>query len=77
MKFYEGIDQVDYELLKIIQEFVQGFEVDQIPLWQWETAILKGYEVFRSLRDNRGGGVILDILNRNLCYRSPVLADAD
>ena len=77
MKFYKGIDQVDYELLKIIQEFVQGFEVDQIPLWQWETAILKGYEVFRSLRDNGGGEVILDILNRNLFYRSPVLADAD
>ncbi len=72
MNLYKGIDHVDYDLLKTIQEFVQGFEVDSVPLWQWETAILKGYDVFRSLRDNRGGGVTLDMLSRNLCYLGPM-----
>ena len=67
MEFYRGIDHVDYDLLKTIQEFVRGFEVDQAPLWQWEKAILQGYRVFRALRDNSGGKVTLDMLNRELC----------
>lgn len=71
MKFYDGIDHVDYDLLKTIHEFVNGFEVDKVPLWQWEAAILQGYGVFRSLRRNGGGWVMLDMLNRSLCYRNP------
>lgn len=71
MRFYDGIDHVDYDLLKTIQEFVRGFEVDKAPLWQWETAILQGYGVFRSLQRNGGGKVTLDMLNRSLCYRDP------
>ena len=71
MEFYDRIDHVDYDLLKTIQEFVKGFEVDKVPLWQWETAILQGYSVFRSLRSNGGGKVTLDMLNRSLYYREP------
>ena len=69
MKLYDGIEQVDYDLLKIIQEYTKGFEVDRVPLWQWETAILRGYKVFRSLREHGGGGVSIDLTNRTLCYR--------
>ena len=67
MEFYRGIGHVDYDLLKTIREFVRGFEVEQAPLWQWEKAILQGYRVFRALRDNNGGNVTLDMLNRELC----------
>ena len=67
MEFYRGIDHVDYDLLKTIQEFVRGFEVEEAPLWQWEKAILQGYRVFRALRDNNGGKVTLDMINRELC----------
>ncbi len=69
MDFYCDLDHVDYDLLKTIQEFVRGFEVEQAPLWQWEVAILQGYRVFRALRDNNGGTVALDMLNRELCYQ--------
>ena len=68
MRFYEGIDHVDYDMLKTITEFVRGFEVDQAPLWQWEAAILNGYRVFRALRDNSGGWVSVDLVNRVLGY---------
>ena len=71
MKLYEGIDHVDYDLLKTIQEFVRGFEVDVVPLWQWEIAILQGYCVFQSLKSNCGGRVRLDLLNRTLRYQEP------
>lgn len=70
-RFYDGIDHVDYDLLKTISEFVRGFEVDEVPLWQWEEAILNGYSVFRALRDNGGGTVTADLVNRNLRYAKP------
>lgn len=69
LQFYDSIDHVDYDLLKTIQEFVCGFEVDKVPLWQWEAAILQGYRVFRSLRFHGGGKVIMDMLKRDLCYQ--------
>ena len=70
-RFYDGIDHVDYDLLKTISEFVRGFEVDAVPLWQWEEAILNGYRVFRALRDNGGGTVTVNLVNRELCYAAP------
>ena len=70
-RFYEGIEHVDYDLLKTISEFVRGFEVEEAPLWQWEEAILNGYRVFRALRDNRGGTVTVNLVDRDLLYAAP------
>ena len=70
-RFYDGIDHVDYDLLKTISKFVRGFEVEKIPLWQWEATILNGYHVFRALRANSGGTVTVDLINRNLHYAAP------
>ena len=69
MNYYDGIDHVDYDLLKAIQEFIQGFEVASVPLWQWETAVLEGYRVFRSLREHGRGHVTLDMNRRELLFR--------
>lgn len=67
-RFYDGIDHVDYDLLKTVREFVSGFEVEAVPLWQWEAAILNGYRVFRLLRQHGGGKVDVDLVNRGLRY---------
>ena len=69
--FYDGIDHVDYDLLKTISEFIRGFEVQAVPLWQWEAAILNGYRVFRQLQNNGCGFVTLDLINRDLLYLEP------
>lgn len=71
MSNYAGIDKVDYDLLKQIQEFVAGYEVDAVPLWQWECAILEGFRVFRLLLANGGGTVSLNIEERTLRYVPP------
>lgn len=73
LRFFEGLDHVDFDLLKTIKEFVEGYEVASVPLWQWEKAILDGYSVFRALRAGPGGLVALDLVERRLTYaRHPV-----
>jgi hypothetical protein len=71
LEFFEGLEQVDLDLLKTIKEFVKGFEVEAVPLWQWETAILDGYRIFRALCAGPGGHVTLDLGARRLILRAP------
>lgn len=70
-RFFEGIDHLDYDLLKGIQGLVKGYEVDRVPLWQWERAILRSYEIFRALTAAKGGRVVADLHRRRLDYLKP------
>lgn len=70
MNYFESIEHLDYDLLKTIHAIVEGYEVEMIPLWQWEEGILKSYAVFRQLRDNRGGRVSVDLEARALNYQT-------
>lgn len=75
LKFFEGLDHVDLDLLKTVKEFAEGFEVESVPLWQWETAILDGYRVFRALCAGPGGRVALDLSERRLSYAPHAASD--
>lgn len=68
LKFFDGLDHVDFDLLKTVKEFVEGFEVAAVPFWQWESSIIDGYRVFRSLREGGGGRVTLNLVERQLVY---------
>lgn len=76
LKYFEGLDHVDFDLLKTVKEFVEGFEVADVPLWQWEAAILDGYRVFRLLRDGPGGRVTLDVIRRQLTFEPLVESES-
>lgn len=69
--FYEHVEvgKLDYSLLKQIQSMVEGYEVERCKLWQWELAILRGFEVFRLLRQHRGGIVTVDMSQHELTFR--------
>lgn len=76
MKYFDGIERVDYDLLKAVEDLVQGYEVDAVPLYHWEEAILEGYRVFRQLTNDRGGIVELDFSQRRLSFRAaPTMAE--
>lgn len=68
LNFYEGKSRVSLSILKTVQEFVAGYEVDQCPLKLWESSILQGFAVFRQVRDAQGGWVIGDRVTRTLRY---------
>ncbi|QNN64629.1 pyrophosphatase [Sphingomonas rhizophila] len=65
---FAGATGVDYRLLSTIKEFVRGYEVDDQPLWAWERAILRGYEVFRQLTTERRGRVTMDLVQRDIFF---------
>ena len=67
---FASIGSLDYPLLKTVQDFVRGFEVDTRPLWQWEKAILDGFKVFRRIRIERRGIVIADLERHTLKFKS-------
>jgi NTP pyrophosphatase (non-canonical NTP hydrolase) len=68
--FLAGLDRVDHDLLKLIKNLTRGLEVDECAEWEWEAAILKGFEIFRALRDNSGGTLTIDAEARNVSFRA-------
>lgn len=64
--FFEGRDEVDFNLLKTVRGFVQGFESESCPLWLWEQAILTGNAAYRYLREHRRGRLVLDLDKRSM-----------
>ncbi|MCY4139475.1 MAG: nucleoside triphosphate pyrophosphohydrolase family protein [Rhodobacteraceae bacterium] len=70
LALFDGIDALDYGLLKSVRQFVQGYEAERCPLWLWEEAILNGYEVFRAVCAHRGGQVRIDLDQRKIWFVS-------
>ncbi len=69
LNFFEGQNSVSFDLLKSVQQFVRGYEVEACPLKLWEHAILQGYEVFRKVRDHNGGVVVGNRDDRSIRYK--------
>jgi hypothetical protein len=68
LNYFEGQKRLSFDLLKTVQQFVSGYEVDACPLRLWEIAILRGYDVFRQVRNNKGGVIVGDRSKRTIEY---------
>jgi hypothetical protein len=68
LNYFEGQNTISFDLLKTIQQFVGGYEVETCPLNLWEIAILRGYDVFRQVKSNNGGVIVGDRFKRMLEY---------
>lgn len=71
LALFDGIEALDYGLLKSVRYFVSGYEAERCPLWLWEEAILRGFEVFRAVRAHRGGTVDIDLTKREIWFTAP------
>lgn len=71
-EYFENIQtgRLDYNILKQVVDMVEGYEVAVCPMWQWEMAILDGFEIFRKLNEAGGGNVHIDINKRTLVFES-------
>jgi NTP pyrophosphatase (non-canonical NTP hydrolase) len=67
-QFFANTNQLGFDLLKAVKGFVVGYEPQRLPMWLWERAILKGYEVFRQLMEAKRGVVIANMQERDLRF---------
>lgn len=69
LDYFAGHDSVSFDVLKTVEKFVSGYEVQSCPLILWEKAILDGYSVFRMVKKNNGGIIVGDRTKRTLEYK--------
>ena len=66
--YFEGVSNVSRTTLRIINEMTENFEVRVRSAKDWENAILKSYDIFRSLIKHQGGKVKFDALKKVILY---------
>lgn len=66
--FLEGINEIDYRLLRTIQSMTSHLEVSQATAADWERAILEGFAIWRAVLANNGGEIIVDLDEQQIRY---------
>lgn len=66
--YLDGVGSLDYHLLKTIHSLVADREVKVRSLAEWERAIFAGYDVWRQIREHRGGTVEVNLIERRISF---------
>jgi hypothetical protein len=66
--YFEIGSKVSHTTLRMIKEMTENFEVNVRSMREWESAILKAYEIFRLLISNQGGKVEFDAIKRTISF---------
>lgn len=72
LSFFDGLDHLDFDLLKAIKDLTIGLEVADVPYWQWEASILDGYRAFRALGEHRGGRIEMNLKTHRVAWSARV-----
>lgn len=64
--YLEGVRKLDYQLLRTVKLLTSGLEVARWTLRDWESAILQGFDAWRSLLRDRHGVVVCDMKARTI-----------
>jgi NTP pyrophosphatase (non-canonical NTP hydrolase) len=70
-RFLEGVEHVDFSLLTAIRRLVSNLEVRDRTARDWERAILRSFELWRSLREHAGGTLHIDLPERTISFEPP------
>ena len=62
----DGVNTLDFQLLRTIKNMTSRLEVSQCTTGEWEKAILQGFKVWRSISDNYGGKISIDMDNQHI-----------
>lgn len=71
MRFLHGATQVDSSLLRTVQAMTAGLEVRIRTPHDWERALLRAFEMWRALREHRGGSLHVDMHARAVEFSPP------
>ena len=67
----EGVNDLDYKLLRTIKGVTSLLEVRERSLGEWQRAILLGFEVWRQVLHASGGRLLVDQDARSLTFLGP------
>jgi NTP pyrophosphatase (non-canonical NTP hydrolase) len=70
--FYQGVQTVEYSLLRTIKDLTGHLEVARCTGHQWELAILSGFKVWRALKDHKSGIISGDLNARTITFNPGV-----
>ena len=59
--FLDGVNAVDWQLLRHLQQMTSKLEVSDRTTWEWNKTLLDGFKVWRGLKKNNGGIVKGDL----------------
>lgn len=65
-EFLEGLQGVDWHLLRHIKQLTAKLEVRNTSTWEWNATLLRGFAVWRELRKHQGGVVRGDLRARTI-----------
>lgn len=68
--YFYNRNSVDDSILTIIKNMAEPFEVKIKTKCEWEQAILKSYEMFRKLRENKGGLINFNFETKEIIYQN-------
>lgn len=69
--FYEGVEQLDSELLRSVISNVSHLEVRTRTVKEWQRAILRSFEIWRQLLVHKGGTLRLNLNERRIDFEAP------
>ena len=67
-RMFEGVKTVEDSLLRTIREMTQHLEVGARTSAEWQDAIIRGFDAWRSVRDASGGCVRIDRVARQISF---------
>lgn len=71
-RLFDAGGDVSFRLLRNIGDLVQGLEVARNKQWEWEDAILCGFDLFHKLQIHGRGTVSIDLEERSLTFEPDV-----
>ena len=75
--FLKGVRHVDSSLIKGIKNMTNHLEVAKCSTADWERAILMGFDVWRDIKENNGGRVVVDLDLHLISYQDIDKAESE
>lgn len=71
-KLFTRSSDITFRFLKFVRNFVVDLEVHKNRYWEWEEAIVSGYDIFHRLRCEGQGTVVVDLAARTIAFKPEV-----
>jgi NTP pyrophosphatase (non-canonical NTP hydrolase) len=66
--FFDGVDSVEYSLLRTIKDLTAHLEVSVCSGREWEMTILEAFKVWRELKIHQNGKIVGDLVARTIKF---------